>query len=192
MIDKKKIKKAVNLILEAIGENINTKDLINTPERVANFYQEFFFGLDKNKKNICDISYILNKTFDAPNNNLIIQKDIDFYSMCEHHLLPFYGQAHIAYVPDKKILGLSKLARTVEIFSRRLQIQERLTCEIADAINKYLNPKGVIVFIKAKHMCMTMRGVKKNNSNTITIAKHGIFNSNKNLLDIFFRAINYD
>ena len=189
MLDKKKIKKAVSLILEAIGEDINTKDLINTPDRVANFYQEFFFGPNLEKKSI---SQVLNKTFDAPNNNLIIQKDIDFYSMCEHHLLPFYGQAHIAYVPDKKILGLSKLARTVEFFSRRLQIQERLTQQIADAINKYLNPKGVIVFIKAKHMCMTMRGIKKNNSSTITIAKHGIFNFNKNLLDIFFRAINHN
>ena len=118
----------------------------------------------------------LNKQFQAINNNIVIEKDITFYSVCEHHLLPFYGKAHVAYIPDSKVAGLSKLARTVEVFARRPQIQENMTAQIADALEKYLNPKGVMVMIEAEHMCMTMRGVlQKPGSKTVTTIVRGVF-----------------
>ena len=118
---------------------------------------------------------------------MVIEKDITFYSMCEHHLLPFYGKAHVAYVPDGKVVGISKLARTVEVFARRPQIQERMTGQIADALMLCLNPKGAIVLIEAEHMCMTMRGIKKPGSKTVTYAARGVFEENKELCDRFFQ-----
>ena len=118
---------------------------------------------------------------------MVIEKDITFYSMCEHHLLPFYGKAHVAYVPDGKVVGISKLARTVEVFARRPQIQERMTGQIADALMQCLNPKGAIVLIEAEHMCMTMRGIKKPGSKTVTYAARGVFEENKELCDRFLQ-----
>ena len=120
---------------------------------------------------------------------MVLEKDITFYSTCEHHLLPFYGKAHIAYIPNGEVVGLSKLARTVEVFARRLQLQEQLTGQIADALEKELNPKGVMVMIEAEHMCMTMRGIKKPGSQTVTIVKRGIFENNQELEDTFFRML---
>lgn len=120
---------------------------------------------------------------------MILEKDITFYSICEHHLMPFYGKAHIAYIPDGKVVGISKLARTVEVYARRLQIQEKLTAEIADAIMEYVKPRGVMVQLSAEHMCMTMRGVKKPGSQTVTLVSRGVFKDNKELQDTFFHLL---
>ena len=131
----------------------------------------------------------IKKRFHVDNDAMVLEKDITFYSTCEHHLLPFYGKAHIAYIPNGEVVGLSKLARTVEVFARRLQLQEQLTGQIADALEKELNPKGVMVMIEAEHMCMTMRGIKKPGSQTVTIVKRGIFENNQELEDTFFRML---
>ena len=131
----------------------------------------------------------LNKQFQAINNNIVIEKDITFYSVCEHHLLPFYGKAHVAYIPDSKVAGLSKLARTVEVFARRPQIQENMTAQIADALEKYLNPKGVMVMIEAEHMCMTMRGVQKPGSKTVTTIVRGVFAEDLSLQQTFLQMV---
>ena len=127
----------------------------------------------------------------APNSmcKMVIEKDITFYSTCEHHILPFYGKAHIAYIPDGKVVGLSKLARTVEVFARRLQLQEQLTGQIADALMEYMQPKGALVMVEAEHMCMTMRGIKKPGSRTVTMAKRGVFESDPSLEERVFRMI---
>ena len=169
MVDKDKIIEGVKLILEGIGEDVKREGLIETPERIARMYEEIFAGMDE------DASVHLNKTFTAENTDMIIEKDISFYSVCEHHLVPFYGKAHIAYVPNGKVVGLSKLARTVEVYAKRPQLQERMTTQIADAIMDNLGAKGVMVILEAEHMCMTMRGVKKPGSKTITSAVRGIF-----------------
>ena len=151
MIDQEKIKQAVKLLLEGIGEDAEREGLKETPERIARMYEEIYGGIEE------DAAEHLKKTFHVDNNEIVMEKDITFYSTCEHHLLPFYGKAHIAYIPDGKVVGLSKLARTVEAFARRLQIQEQLTGQIADALMEHLKPKGVLVMIEAEHMCMTMR-----------------------------------
>ena len=135
MIDQEKIKQAVKLLLEGIGEDTGREGLKETPERIARMYEEIYGGMDE------DAAEHLKKTFHVENNEIVMEKDITFYSTCEHHLLPFYGKAHIAYIPDGKVVGLSKLARTVEAFARRLQIQEQLTGQIADALMEHLNPK---------------------------------------------------
>ena len=168
-MDQEKIKQGVRLILEGGGEDLNREGLVETPDRVARMYEELLAGLTM------EGSEHLQKTFSVENNEMVLEKDITFYSLCEHHLLPFYGKVHIAYVPDGKVAGLSKLARTVEIFARRLQLQEQMTGQIADALMAYLKPKGVMVMVEAEHMCMTMRGVKKPGSKTITSAVRGIF-----------------
>ena len=142
MVDQNKIKEGVRLILEGIGEDLNREGLVGTPDRIARMYEEIFTGMDE------DASVHLQKTFTAENTDMIIEKDISFYSMCEHHLVPFYGKAHIAYISDGKVVGLSKLARTVEVYAKRPQLQERMTTQIADAIMEYLNPKGVMVVIE--------------------------------------------
>ena len=131
----------------------------------------------------------LSRTFTAENNEMILEKDITFYSTCEHHLMPFYGKVHIAYVPDGKVVGISKLARTVEVFSRRLQIQEKLTAQIADAIMESLNPKGVMVMVQAEHMCMSMRGIKKPGSQTVTVVSRGLFEKDENLKNTFLKLV---
>lgn len=182
MINKEKIKDGVKLLLEGIGENINREGLIDTPDRVARMYEEIFAGLDMNA------SDILNKTFAESDTDLVIEKDITFYSMCEHHLLPFYGKVHIAYVPSDRVAGLSKLARTVEVYARRPQLQERMTVQIAEALMENLNAKGAMVIIEAEHMCMTMRGIKKPGSKTVTMASRGIFKDDINLRNTFITA----
>lgn len=137
-----------------------------------------------------DASKHLSKTFTSNGSDIVVEKDIVFYSMCEHHFMPFFGKAHIAYVPDGKVVGLSKLARTVEIYAKRPQIQEHMTAQIADDIMKHLSPKGVMVMLEAEHMCMTMRGVKKPGSRTVSIAKRGVFETDIQLENSFFNMVN--
>jgi len=163
-------KLAVQLLLSSIGEDIYREGLKDTPDRVMRMYEEIFFGY------MCDPKEILARDFDAGNyQDMILVKDIPFYSHCEHHMVPFFGVAHIAYVPEERVVGISKLARLVECFGRRLQIQERLTSQIADTIEEVLQPKGVGVVVTAEHMCMTMRGVQKLGSKTTTSAMRGVF-----------------
>ncbi|MEA3407939.1 MAG: GTP cyclohydrolase I FolE [Chloroflexota bacterium] len=172
-IDKKKICKAVEEILIAIGEDPQREGLLRTPERVADMYEEIFAGMSR------DPAEVLRVGFEENHEEMVILKDIPFYSMCEHHLLPFHGKAHIGYIPSGRVVGISKLARTVEIVSRRPQLQERMTSEIADAIMGNLSPRGVGVVIEAEHLCMTMRGIRKPGSIAITSANRGIFRSRK-------------
>lgn len=171
-IDKPRIEAAVKEILSAIGEDVDREGLKETPARVARMYEEIFSGLH------FDPGDHLLKQFSADKHDeMVIVKDIPFYSMCEHHLMPFYGVAHVAYIPKKdgSITGLSKIARTVEGFAKRPQLQERLTSQIADAVMTKLKPSGVLVVMEAEHMCMTMRGVKKPGSKTLTSAVRGVF-----------------
>lgn len=183
MVDQNKIKQAVKLFLEGIGEDTARGGLIETPDRVARMCREIFSGIGESA------SEHLMKTFPIENNEIVMEKDITFYSVCEHHLLPFYGKAHIAYMPDGRVVGLSKLARTIETYARRPQIQEQMTAQIADALMEHLAPQGVMVMLEAEHMCMTMRGVKKAGSTTVTIAKRGCFEVNTKLQDDFFRML---
>lgn len=170
-----KIKKGVSLLLEGIGENLQREGLVDTPDRIARMYEEIFAGYNDSAENH------LSRTFSCEDNNLVLEKDITFYSCCEHHLMPFYGKAHIAYIPQGKVAGLSKLARTVEVYARRLQLQERMTAQIADALMEYLKPQGAMVVVEGEHMCMTMRGIKKPGSKTVTMVTRGIFNEDKDL-----------
>lgn len=165
----------VRLILEGAGEDPNREGLLDTPKRVANMFEELLQGMELNSKEL------MSKTFSCANADVVLEKDIFFYSLCEHHMLPFYGSVHIAYLPDEKVVGLSKLARTVEVFARRLQIQERMTEQIADDIMQYLKPKGVLVMVEAEHMCMTMRGVKKPGTKTVTLAARGIYKTDRSM-----------
>lgn len=176
-MDKKKIEAAVLQILEAIGEDPSREGLLETPARVARMYEEVFSGLGQ------DASIHLSKTFEHVCDNIVVEKDIRFHSMCEHHLLPFYGVVHIAYIPDGKVAGLSKLPRTVEVYSKKPQLQERLNLEIAEAIMNYLKPKGVLVRIDAEHMCMNMRGVKASGTVTSTMIAKGVFETDRDLKD---------
>lgn len=169
MVDQEKMKQAVSLMLEAIGEEANREGLKDTPDRIARMYTEIMAGMDQTPEEI------LSRTFCVENSELVLEKDITFYSMCEHHFMPFYGKAHIAYIPNGKVAGLSKLARTVEVYAKRPQIQEQMTAQIADAIMEYLDAKGAMIVLEAEHMCMTMRGVKKPGSKTATIATRGVF-----------------
>ena len=171
-MDKKKIEKAVRDILTAVGEDPSREGLKDTPRRVANMYEEIFEGIHKNADD--DLAVFFEKEHDE----IILLKGIPLYSVCEHHMLPFIGTAHVAYIPDgNRITGLSKIARVVDTFSRRLQVQERLTTEIADTLMKKLRPKGVLVIIEAEHLCMSMRGIKKPGVVTTTSAVRGIFRS---------------
>lgn len=183
MFDQKKIKQGVRLILEGIGEEPEREGLSDTPERVARMYEEIFGGLHQ------DAGEHLAKRFAAKNNEMVLEKDIVFYSTCEHHLLPFYGKAHVAYIPNGEVVGLSKIARTVEVFAKRPQIQERLTAQIADAIYDELKPVGVMVMLEAEHMCMTMRGIKKPNSRTVTYVTRGVFDEDVSLQNRFFQLV---
>lgn len=169
-INLSKIEQAVRSILEAIGEDPDREGLKDTPKRVAKMYEEIFWGLNKDPKEYFET------IFNEEHEELVLVKDIPFYSMCEHHLVPFYGHAHIAYLPKSgKVAGLSKLARAVEAVSKRPQLQERITAQVADTILETLDPKGVFVVVEAEHMCMTMRGVKKPGSKTVTMASRGLF-----------------
>ena len=183
MIDQEKIKAGIKLILEGIQEDPNREGLRDTPERIARMYEEILSGMGE------EASEHLLKTFTVENNDVVMEKDIYFYSMCEHHMMPFYGKVHIAYIPDGKVVGISKLARTVEVYARRLQIQERMTTQIADAIMDTLHAKGVMVMVEAEHMCMTMRGVKKPGSKTVTIARKGDFKKNNALVNDFYHML---
>ena len=156
---------------------------METPNRIARMCEEIYGGMDE------EPGVHLSKQFTVDNNEMVLEKDITFYSMCEHHLLPFYGKAHIAYVPDGKVVGLSKLARTVEVFARRTQIQERLTSQIADAMEEHLHPLGVMVMVEAEHTCMTMRGVKKPGSKTVSVVTRGQFASDMQLQNLFFSMV---
>jgi GTP cyclohydrolase I len=168
-MDKEKIEKAVRMILEAIGEDPDREGLKETPTRVADMYEEVFAGLHRPYEEELTVFHSAN------HDEMIIVKDIPIYSFCEHHLLPFFGKAHVAYVPSKeRITGLSKIARVVDMASRRPQVQERLTTQIADSIMKNLKPQGVLVVIEAEHLCMSMRGIKKPGSLSITSAMRGI------------------
>jgi len=183
MVDKNKIEQAVKLLLEGIGEDVSREGLLDTPKRIAKMYEEIFGGMDE------DASEHLSKTFTVENSELVLEKDIVFYSTCEHHLMPFYGKAHVAYIPDGKVVGISKLARTVEVFAKRPQIQEQMTTQIADAIMENLSPKGVMVVVEAEHMCMTMRGIKKPGSKTMTIAVRGAFAEDEKLQNRFWQML---
>ena len=171
MIDQVKIEKAVSSILEAIGDDPQREGLTGTPGRIAEMYAELFSGMGEDPKKELTVG------FEEGHREMVIVKDIPFYSMCEHHLLPFYGVAHIGYIPGKdgKVVGASKLGRVVEILARRPQIQERMTTQIAEVIMEALQPGGVGVVIQAEHLCMIMRGIKKPGSNIITSATRGIF-----------------
>jgi len=166
----KELEKTVNDMLISIGEDSKREGLAKTPQRVAKAYEFLTSGYKQN------IDKVLNGAiFKEKYDEMVLVKNIDFYSLCEHHLLPFYGKVHIAYIPNGKIVGLSKIPRIVDVYSRRLQVQERMTQQIADTINEYLEPQGVAVVSEAFHMCMMMRGVQKQNSSATTSAVHGIF-----------------
>ena len=168
------IENSIRTILDAIGENPDRTGLLLTPSRVARMYEEIFAGIDKDPKDEITITYAEN------HDEIILVKDISFYSICEHHLVPFFGTAHVAYLPkDGIITGLSKLARVVEVASKRPQLQERMTTQIANAIMEKLNPLGVCVVVEAEHLCMSMRGIKKPGSKTITSVLKGIFKTNQ-------------
>ena len=176
-MDKEKIMEGVRLILDGIGEDINREGLLETPDRIARMYEELAAGYTD------DAAKHLAKRFHVDNNDMVVEKDIHFYSFCEHHMLPFYGTAAIAYIPDGEVVGLSKMARTVEVYAKRFQLQERLSAQIADAFMQELNPKGVMVLIEAEHMCMTMRGVRKPGTKTLTYVCRGVFENNDELIN---------
>jgi GTP cyclohydrolase I len=170
-MDKKKIEKGVRLMLEGIGEDINRPGIKDTPERVAKMFAEIFSGLETPEEDLL-------KPIEGENHDeMVLIKDIPFYSVCEHHLLPFIGTAHIAYIPSGSIVGLSELAKALEHFAKRPQVQERLTAQLADMIMERLKPRGCMVVIDAEHLCMSMRGIKKPGSRTATSAVRGIFRS---------------
>lgn len=183
MMDQEKIKAGVRLLLEGMGEDVNREGLIETPDRIARMYTEIFGGIYE------DAGHHLSKRFHVDNNEMVLKKDITFYSTCEHHMLPFYGKAHIAYIPNGTVVGLSKIARTVEVFAKRLQLQEQLTAQIADAFMEHLEPQGVMVMVEAEHMCMTMRGIKKPGSKTVTVVTRGVFENDTVLQNRFFQMV---
>lgn len=182
-MDKEKIEAGVRLLLEGIGEDVNREGLIDTPKRISAMCEEIFAGMNGNAAGH------LAKTFTTDNDDMVIEKDIYFYSVCEHHLLPFMGKVHIGYIPDGRVVGLSKLARTVEVYARRPQIQEQMTAMIAKDIMNNLKPKGVIVMAEAEHLCMSMRGVKKPGTKTVTMSALGMFEDNDKLTDRFLYLV---
>lgn len=182
-MDRDKIKEGVKLILEGIGEDINREGLVETPDRIARMYEELAAGYSE------DAAKHLQKRFHVDQNDMVLEKDIHFYSFCEHHMLPFYGTAAIAYIPNGEVVGLSKIARTLEVYAKRFQLQERLTAQVADVFMKELKPKGVMVLIEAEHMCMTMRGIKKPGTKTVTVVTRGVFDENEALQTQFYRML---
>jgi len=170
-VDQERIERAVREILLAVGEDPDRDGLIDTPARVARMYTEQFAGLRQEPEDV------LTKVFDAEHDEIVLVRDIEVYSMCEHHLVPFFGKAHIGYIPNAKgeITGLSKLARLADVYARRPQVQERMTSQIADSLDSILEPRGVIVIIEAEHLCMSMRGVRKPGARTVTSAVRGVF-----------------
>ena len=183
MVDKVKIEQAVRLLLEGIGEDITREGLIDTPDRIARMCEEIYGGLGH------EADQHLLKQFPVENNEIVLEKDITFYSMCEHHLMPFYGKAHLAYIPNGKVTGLSKLARTVEVYSRRPQNHERLNIDRTYSLERTLDPKGIMVMLEAEHTFMTMRGIKKPGSKTITTVTRGAFTEDKELQKMFLSMV---
>ncbi len=184
-MDRKKIEKGVRLILEGIGEDTERPGLKGTPERIAKLYEEIFSGLQTPTEEI------LKPIEGESHDEIVLLKDIPFYSVCEHHLLPFIGKAHVAYIPSKgKIVGLSKLAEAVEIFAKRPQVQERLTTQLADLLMEKLKPKGAMVIIDAEHLCLSMRGIKKPGARTVTSAVRGIFRTKDSTRQELLELIN--
>ena len=175
---------AVTTILRAVGEDPEREGLLSTPNRVARAYDELLIGY-----RVDPVALLNNALFDVTYSEMVIVTDIDFYSLCEHHMLPFIGKAHVAYIPDKKVVGLSKIPRIVEVFARRLQIQERMTRQIAELIDELLNPLGVAVVVDGLHMCMAMRGVKKANARMRTSALRGAFAANPKTRSEFMEHI---
>ena len=182
-MDRAKIQEGVKLILEGIGEDIHREGLVETPDRIARMYEELAAGYTE------DAGVHLKKRFHVDNNDMVMEKDIPFYSFCEHHMLPFYGTAAVAYIPDGEVVGLIKIARTLEVFAKRFQLQERLTAQIADVFMEELKPHGVMVLIEAEHMCMTMRGIKKPGTKTVTVVTRGVFNDDEKLQNQFYRML---
>jgi GTP cyclohydrolase I len=186
MVDGKKIEEAVRTIIAAIGEDQGREGLAETPRRIAEMYGELFEGLSQDPREVLQVTFEAEK-----HHEMVILKDIPFYSLCEHHFLPFHGVAHIGYIPEGAIAGISKLARAVEILARRPQLQERLTTQIANAIMEVLEPHGVGVVIEAQHLCVTMRGIKKPGSIVVTSANRGIFRSRMATRQEFLSLIGY-
>jgi GTP cyclohydrolase I len=172
-VDTGRIEKAVREIIEAIGEDPLREGLVATPARVARFYEEVFSGIHSEPADVIDAFF-----GEEDYQEIVMVRDIPFYSMCEHHFVPFHGQAHVAYLPQGRVTGLSKLARLVDVFAHRPQMQERLTAQVADCLNDRLNPLGVLVVVEAEHLCMSMRGVRKPGAVTVTSAVRGIMETN--------------
>lgn len=175
---------SIKNILEYVGEDINREGLLDTPKRVRKAFDFMFNGYKQDPKEI-----IQKALFTSTNDEMVVVKDIEFYSFCEHHMLPIIGKVHVAYIPNGKVVGLSKIPRVVEVFARRLQIQEQMTEQICEALNDYLNPKGVAVIVDARHMCMEMRGVEKICSTTVTSSLRGVFKSDKKTKDEFLSIV---
>jgi GTP cyclohydrolase I len=185
MNKEKEFEEAVTKVLELIGEDPKREGLLKTPGRVAKALQFLTEGYHQNPKEILNQAL-----FSSTNDEMVVVRDIEFYSLCEHHMLPIIGRAHVAYIPDGKVVGLSKIPRIVNVFARRLQIQEQMTEQIADAISEAICPKGVAVVIHARHMCMEMRGVQKINSTTVSSALRGLFKSDQRTRNEFYNIIN--
>ncbi|HED24333.1 MAG TPA: GTP cyclohydrolase I FolE [Firmicutes bacterium] len=184
-MDKDKIVRAVEMILEAVGEDLHREGLMGTPKRIANMYAELFRGLEQDPREHLKTCFV-----EDGHDEIVLVKDISFYSMCEHHLLPFYGKAHVAYLPaGGRIVGLSKLVRVIDTVSRRPQLQERLTSNVADIITEELKPKGVVVVVEAEHLCMSIRGVGKPGAITVTSAVRGLFRRNPSSREEVFTLI---
>ena len=185
-MENEKVKQLVIDLLMNIGEDPKREGLLETPRRVADAYEFLTSGYDKNIEEVMNDA-LFNEKYDE----MVLVKNIDFYSLCEHHMLPFYGKVHVAYIPDGKIIGLSKIPRIVEVFARRLQVQERMTRQIADTLEKYLQPRGVAVVSEAYHMCMMMRGVEKQNSSATASAVHGDFKDDPRTRSEFLNLIGH-
>lgn len=184
-IDKPIIERSVEEILRAVGEDPEREGLEKTPLRVANMYDELLAGY-----RVDPVKLINNALFEVTYDDMVVVRDIEYYSMCEHHMLPFIGHAHVAYLPQGKVIGLSKIPRIVDMFARRLQVQERMTKQIADFITEVLEPKGVAVMVEGLHLCSTMRGVKKHGAKMVTSAMHGYFRKNLATREEFLNIIN--
>lgn len=172
-VDKKRIEQAVHEIIEAVGENPDREGMVRTPERVGRMYEELLAGYRTDP-----LAMINDAIFDVSYDEMVLVRDIEFYSLCEHHMLPFIGRAHVAYIPRGKVIGLSKIPRIVDLYARRFQVQERMTRQIADFVMDVLNPHGVAVVLEAVHLCAVMRGVKKHDARMTTSAMHGAFRKN--------------
>lgn len=185
MDKEKRIEELIKELLELLGEDPNREGLKKTPERVAKAYKFLTEGYTKEPKEI-----LQKALFQSSNDEMVLIRDIEFYSLCEHHLLPIIGRVHVTYIPNGKVVGLSKIPRIINLFARRLQIQEQMTEQIADAILETINPKGVGVVVHARHMCMEMRGVEKINSTTVSSALRGLFKKDQRTRNEFYNLIN--